>query len=84
MKLTKERLQRIIDSNFKVWLLAGYTKEFKTWMMSTCAVRNILWQTCDIFGLELGWDFEKQCVQFKGTCKDGSFMFTFKFCDSVD
>ena len=84
MKLTKERLQQIIDSNFKVWQLAGYAKEFKTWQMSTRAVRNILWQAPEIFELELGWDFEKQCVQFKGAGVNDSFTFTFKFCDSVD
>lgn len=88
MKLTKELLQQIIDCNFKVWLLAGHTKEFKTWQMSTRAVRSILWQASDISDIsdifELGWDFEKQSVQFKGTGKNENLTFTFKFCDSVD
>ena len=48
MKLTKEQLQQIIDCNFRVWLLAGYPKEFKTWQMSTrgashSMARNRLW-----------------------------------------
>ena len=43
MQLTKKLLHQIIDSNFKVWLLAGFAKEFETWQMSTRAVRNILW-----------------------------------------
>lgn len=82
MQLTKELLQQIINSNFKVWLLAGHTKEFKTWQMSTRAVRAILWQSSNIF--QLGWDFENQSVQFKGTDKNENLAFTFKFCDSVD
>jgi hypothetical protein len=81
MQMTKELLQQIINSNFKVWLLAGYPKEFKTWQMSAYAVRDMLWYACDV---ELYWDYEKQCVQFKGVDKNGNFEFTFKFCDSVD
>lgn len=47
MQMTKELLQQIINSNFKGWLLAGYPKEFKTWQMSTRAVRHILWPAID-------------------------------------
>ena len=85
MKLTKELLQQIIDCNFKVWLLAGYPKEFKTWQMSTRAVRNILFDASYFSFFELGWDFEKQSVQFKGAVGENeNLAFTFKFCDSVD
>ncbi len=83
MQPTKELLQKLIDSNFKVWLLAGHAKEFTTWQMSTRAVRNILWPAiCVVF--DLGWDFENQSVQFKGTGENKHLEFTFKFCDSVD
>ena len=82
MQLTKELLQQIIDSNFKVWLLAGYTNEFRTWHKSTCAVRNILWDASYFFKLD--WDFENQSVQFKGPGDNENLAFTFKFCDSVD
>lgn len=82
MQMTKELLQKLIDSNFKVWLLAGYIKDFTTWQMSTRAVRYILWSSSDIF--ELSWDFENQSAQFKGTGKNDNLAFTFKFCDSVD
>lgn len=81
MQMTKELLQRIIDSNFKVWLLAGYPKNFETWRMSAYAVRDMLWYACDVGPY---WDYEKQCMQFKGVDKNGHFEFTFKFCDSVD
>ncbi len=82
MQMTKELLQQMIDCNFKAWLLAGHTKEFKTWQMSTRAVRNILWQASNIFDLE--WDFEKQSVQFKSSDENENLAFTFKFCDFVD
>ena len=81
MQMTKELLQKLIDSNFKAWLLAGHKKEFKTWCMSTRAVRNILWPELD-FGLY--WDYENQSVQFKDGAKNDNLAFTFKFCDSVD
>jgi hypothetical protein len=81
MQMTKELLQQIINSNFKGWLLAGYPKEFKTWQMSTRAVRHILLPAID-FGLH--WDFENKSVQFKGVGENEHLTFTFKFCDSVD
>ena len=81
MQLTKELLKNIIDCNFKVWQLAGHKKEFKTWYMSTYAVRDILWHT---YNVGLYWDYEKQCMQFKGVDKNGNFEFTFRFCDFVD
>lgn len=83
MQPTKELLQKLINSNFEVWLLAGHTKEFKTWQMSTLAVRNMLWPSIRVvFGLH--WDYEKQCVQFKGAGENSNLVFTFKFCDFVD
>ena len=81
MQLTKKLLRQIIDSNFKVWLLAGHAKEFKTWYMSTYALRDILLDACDI---GLYWDYEKQCMQFKGVDENGNFEFTFKFSEFVD
>lgn len=83
MQPTKELLQKLIDSNFKVWLLAGHTKDFTTWQMSTRGVRNILWPSISVV-FELYWDYEKQCAQFKGTGKNNNLAFTFKFSDFVD
>ena len=82
MQLTKKLLRQIIDSNFKVWLLAGHAKEFETWQMSTRAVRDILWAESYFFGLR--WDCQKQSVRFKGVGKNDNLAFTFKFCEFVD